>query len=134
MEIAPIRMISKAVKEIPLKAVTWGVGGLIMIVPLFVLLAISVIGIVLIPLEVVIILCAVVLGFIAVSQLIGEAMFTFLKRHDQNMMLRETIWGLIILWVIGWIPFVGLTIKVLAIVFGMGGVFVTRFGTRSYNR
>jgi len=130
----PIRIVSKAVREIPLKVVTWGIGGLVMVVPLFVLLAISVIGIVLIPLEVALVLCAVIIGFIAVSQLIGEALFTFLKRHDQNMMLRETIWGLIILWVIGWIPFLGLTIKVLAIVFGMGGVLVTRFGTRSYNR
>jgi hypothetical protein len=128
----PIRLISKAVRDIPFKVMIWGVGALILIVPLAVLLAISVVGIVLIPIEMTLLLAAVVLGFIAVSQRIGETMFTVLKRHDQTM-VRETIWGLIILWGIGWIPYVGWTLKVLAVVLGIGGVLVTRFGT-SYNR
>jgi len=128
----PIRIIATAVREIPAKVILWGIIGLILIVPLAVLLAISVIGIVLIPLEMTLVLCAIILGFIAVSQLVGEKLFTVLKRHDHNI-VRETIWGLIILWVIGWIPYVGWMLKVFAIVLGLGAVLVTRFGT-SYNR
>jgi hypothetical protein len=128
----PVRVISTAVRDIPLKVILWGIIGLILIVPLAVLLAVSVIGIVLIPLEMTLVLCAVILGFISVSQLVGEKLFAVLKRHDSNI-VRETVWGLIILWVIGWIPYVGWMLKVFVIVLGLGGVLVTRFGT-SYNR
>ena len=127
----PIRIISSSVKERPFKVTAWGLTGLVLVVPLAVLLAISVIGIVLIPLEMAIVLFAVLLGFIAVSQLVGRKLFTVLKRHDQSLM-RETMWGLIILWLIGWIPYVGWMIKVCAIVLGLGGVLLTRFGTNPH--
>lgn len=127
----PIRLISSAIKEKPLKVTVWGLAGLVLIVPLAVLLAISVVGIVLIPLEMTIVLCAVLVGFIAVSQLVGRKLFTVLKRHDQSM-VRETIWGLIILWLIGWIPYVGWIVKMCAIVLGLGGVLLTRFGANQH--
>jgi len=124
----PVRLISAAIKETPFKVTVWGLGGLVLIVPLAVLLAISVVGIVLIPLEMTIVLCSVLIGFISVSQLVGRKLFAVLKRNDQSMM-RETIWGLVILWLIGWIPYVGWMVKVCAIVLGMGAVLLTRFGT-----
>ena len=127
----PVRLISSAIKEKPFKVTGWGLTGLVLVVPLAVLLAVSVIGIVLIPLEMAIVLFAVLLGFIAVSQLVGRKLFTVLKRHDQSLM-RETIWGLIILWLIGWIPYVGWMIKMCAIVIGLGGVLLTRFGTNPH--
>jgi len=68
----PVRLISSAIKEKPFKVTAWGLAGLVLVVPLAVLLAISVIGIVLIPLEMAIVLFAVILGFIAVSQLVGN--------------------------------------------------------------
>ncbi|HUH67244.1 MAG TPA: hypothetical protein VLZ07_12510 [Syntrophales bacterium] len=124
----PVRLISEAIKVKTFKVTAWGLGGLILIVPLAVLLTISVIGIVLIPLEMIIVLCAVLLGFISVSQLVGRRLFSLLKRYDQSMM-RETVWGLVILWFVGWIPYVGWMIKVCAIVIGLGAVLLTRFGT-----
>ena len=127
----PIRLISSAIKEKPFKVTVWGLAGLVLIVPLALLLAISVVGIVLIPLEMTIVLCAVLIGFIAVSQLVGRRLFTVLKRQDQSMM-RETIWGLVILWLIGWIPYVGWIVKMCAIVLGLGGVLLTRFGTNQH--
>jgi hypothetical protein len=127
----PIRLISSAIKQKPFKVTVWGLAGLVLIVPLAVLLAISVVGIVLIPLEMTIVLCAVLIGFIAMSQLVGRRLFTVLKRQDQSMM-RETIWGLIILWLIGWIPYVGWIVKMCAIVLGLGGVLLTRFGTNQH--
>ena len=127
----PIRLISSAIREKPFRVTAWGIGGLILIVPLAVLLAVSVVGIVLIPLEMTVVLCAVLLGFIAVSQLVGRKLFTALKRQDQSMM-RETIWGLIVLWLIGWIPYVGWMIKLCSIVIGLGGVLLTRFGTNQH--
>jgi len=124
----PISVISTVIKDMPIKVIFWGILGMILIVPLAVLLAVSVVGIVLIPLELTIVLCAVILGFIAISQLVGRKLFTILKRHDQSM-IRETIWGMIVLWIIGWIPYVGWMLKVFAVVPGFGGVLMTRFGT-----
>jgi len=127
----PVRLIASAVKEKPFKVTVWGLVGLVLVVPLAVLLAISVVGIVLIPLEMAIVLCAVLIGFIAVSQLVGQKLFTILKRQDQSIM-RETIWGLIILWLIGWIPYVGWMVKMCAVILGLGGVLLTRFGTNQH--
>jgi hypothetical protein len=127
----PVRLIASAVREKPFKVTVWGLIGLVLVVPLAVLLAISVVGIVLIPLEMALVLCAILLGFVAVSQLVGRKLFTILKRQDQSIM-RETIWGLIILWLIGWIPYVGWMIKMCAIVIGLGGVLLTRFGTNQH--
>jgi len=127
----PVRLIASAVREKPFKVTVWGLAGLVVVVPLAVLLAVSVVGIVLIPLEIALVLCAVLIGFISVSQLVGQKLFVILKRQDQSLM-RETIWGLIILWLIGWIPYVGWMVKVCAIVLGLGGVLLTRFGTNQH--
>jgi hypothetical protein len=127
----PIRLISAAIMEKPFKVTAWGLGGLVLIVPLAVLLAISVVGIVLIPLEMTIVLCAVLIGFISASQLVGRKLFSVFKRNDQSMM-REAVWGLIVLWLIGWIPYVGWMVKVCAIVLGLGAVLLTRFGTNQH--
>lgn len=127
----PVRLIASAVREKPFKVTVWGLAGLVLVVPLAVLLAVSVVGIVLIPLEMAIVLCAVLIGFISASQLVGQKLFAILKRQDQSMM-RETVWGLIVLWLIGWIPYVGWMVKVCAIVLGLGGVLLTRFGTNQH--
>jgi hypothetical protein len=127
----PLQVISETIKEKPLKVIALGIVGLIAVVPLAVLLAMSVVGIVLIPLEIAVVLCAVLVGFVAVSHLVGRNFLAVLKRHDQSLM-RETVWGLIVLWIVGWIPYVGWMIKVSAIVLGLGGVLLTRFGTSQH--
>ena len=68
----PVRIISEAISENTFKVVLCGLLGLVLIAPLALLLTISVVGIALIPLEVIIVVCSIVLGFIAVGQLIGE--------------------------------------------------------------
>jgi hypothetical protein len=127
----PVRLIAAAVREKPFKVTVWGLAGLVLVVPLAVLLAVSVVGIVLIPLEMAIVLCAVLIGFISASQLVGQKLFAILKRQDQSMM-RETVWGLIVLWLIGWIPYVGWMVKMCAVILGLGGVLLTRFGTNQH--
>jgi hypothetical protein len=64
------------------------------------------------------------------SQLVGRQVYALAKRHNQGV-VRETFWGLIVLWFAGWIPYVGPIVKVLAVVLGLGGVFFSRFGTRT---
>ena len=124
-----IQHISSAIQDDSLKVILLGILGLVMIVPLAVLLTISVIGIVLIPLEMVLVTCAVLVGLTALSQLVGEHMFLLMKKSHRGI-IGQTIWGLLILWIMGWLPYVGIMIKVFAVVLAFGGVLVTRFGTK----
>jgi hypothetical protein len=93
-----------------------------------VLLTISVIGIVLIPLELILVVCAAFMGLIAIARLVGRMAYHLFKKADQHM-IRETFWGLVIIWLVGWIPPIGWMIKVFAITLGLGAVIYTRFGT-----
>jgi hypothetical protein len=124
----PTGLVANAIREDTLRAAVSGLLILVLIVPLAVLLTISVVGIVLIPLEIVLVAGAALMGFIAVGKLVGTQVLAISRKHDQNI-VRETFWGLVVLWLIGWIPYIGWMIKTLAIVLGLGGVLITRFGT-----
>jgi hypothetical protein len=124
----PVRVVADAIGENTFKVVLCGLLGLVLIAPLALLLTISVVGIALIPLEVIVVVCSILLGFIAVGQLIGRKVYQLLKRPNPGM-IRETFWGLIILWLIGWLPYIGWMAKAIAIVIGLGAALVTRFGT-----
>ncbi len=93
----PVRIISEAIRENTFKVILCGILGLVLIAPLALLLTVSVVGIALIPLEVIIVVCSVLLGFIAVGQLIGGKVLRLFKRPNRGM-VRETFWGLIVLW------------------------------------
>jgi hypothetical protein len=129
----PIQIISGAIQEETVKITLWGLLGMVLVMPLAVLLTISVIGIVLIPLEIILVVSAMLLGFIAISQLLGRKLYALLKRPSQHI-LRETFWGLVVLWIIGWLPYIGWMIKVLAMMMGLGAVIYTRFGTHAPRR
>lgn len=124
----PVRIVSEAIRENTFKVVLCGLLGVVLPVPLALLLTLSVVGITLIPLEIIIVVCSVLLGFIAVGQMLG-ARFLRLLRRPRTGIVRETFWGLLLLWMIGWIPYIGVMIKVLAIVIGLGAVLLSRFGT-----
>ncbi|MBL7075264.1 hypothetical protein ISS37_08525 [candidate division KSB1 bacterium] len=125
----PIGKISTAVEKNTLKVFLWGLLGMVLIVPLVILLAVSVVGIVLIPVEIILVGCAFLVGYIAVAQLIGNRMALALKKPDLNM-LWGTLWGIIILGLVGWVPFLGWLVKVVASVLGLGGVIMALLSTR----
>ena len=124
----PVRIVSEAIHENTFKVILCGILGLVLIAPLALLLTISVVGIALIPLEVIVVVCSVLLGFIAVGRIIGGKVLRLFKRPNTGI-VRETFWGLLILWLIGWIPYIGWMVKAIAIVIGLGATLITRFGT-----
>lgn len=124
-----IRHVSTAIREDTLKVTLWGILGLAMIAPLAVLLTISIIGIALIPLEMLFVACAVLVGLTSVSQLVGSSLFQLMNKSERGI-VGETFWGLIILWIMGWFPYIGVMIKVFSVIVGLGAVLTTRFGTR----
>ncbi len=125
----PVYLTAAAIKESPFKVFLWGLVVLVSVMPLAVLLTISVLGIVLIPLEMFLVVCASLLGFIAVAQVVGERFFAFFKRRDQSV-VTDIIWGLVVLWFIGWIPHIGWLVKVVAVVLGLGGVLAASLAVR----
>ena len=109
-----------------IKSFLWGFLTTLLIVPFFMLLAISIIGIFLIPLAFTIMVLASIIGFIAFGSLLGNFIICKIFRGYQKSLVKETLIGLSLLWLLGWIPFyIGILIKVFAITSGLGGIVMT---------
>jgi len=121
-----LAIIANAIQTNKIKSLLWGFLTTLMIVPFFMLLAISIIGIFLIPLAFTALLLAAIVGFIAFSSLLGNVIITKIFHGYKKSLVKETLVGLSLLWILGWMPFyIGMLIKVLAITFGLGGVWLT---------
>jgi hypothetical protein len=125
----PIGMISAAVEHNIWKVAGWGLLGVFLIIPVAVLLAISIIGIVLIPVEIIFVVCALLTGYIAVGQLLGKRITTALKKPNQPM-FWETLLGLIVLSVTGLVPVLGSLVKLVVGLVGLGGVIFSLLSLR----
>lgn len=121
-----LAVIAHVIQTNRLKSFLWGFLVTLMIVPFFMLLAISIIGIFLIPLAFTALLLAAIIGFIAFGSLLGNFIIARIFKGYKKSLVKETLVGLSLLWLLGWIPFyIGMLIKILAITFGLGGVLLT---------
>jgi len=125
----PFNLISNNVQQNLGKIILWGILGLVVLIPLAIFLAISVIGIPLIALEVFLVGIAFLAGYVAIAQLIGDKIAALMKRPVLNV-IWLTVMGLLALWLIGWVPFLGSLVKAVVIVLGFGGVLATLFTSR----
>lgn len=105
----------------------WGVLWMVLIVPVAVILAISIIGIILIPLEILLVVLAMVLGYIASAIYIGKNIMLAFKKIPPPF--TDAMLGILILFLVGFIPVIGPIAKALFLVAGFGAVLTTRFGT-----
>ena len=101
----------------------------VLFVPIIILLAVSLVGIILIPIWVVVIVIAGLLGYVSVGHLLGKKTLHAFKVYEKSLMV-ETMVGVILLSLVGLIPIGGHLIKLIAILCGLGGVYQTRFGSR----
>jgi len=124
----PVGLISENVRQNLLKVTFCGILGFLVIVPLAIFLMVTVIGIPLVPLEVLLVGGAMLVGYIAVAQFVGDRLAAALKRPGLNI-LWVTVLGLTLLWVIGWVPFLGPAVKSAAALLGFGAVLVTVFSS-----
>ena len=105
----------------------WGLLWTVLIAPVAILLAISIVGIVLIPLEMLLAALALILGYIAAAIFIGGRIFMSTKHF--TVPFFSAIIGIAVLYLIGLVPVVGTIVKILFLVAGFGAVMTTRFGT-----
>ena len=125
-----IGAISSKIEKEWLKTLLWGIAGFVLIGPIAILLAITVIGIPLIIVEMILVSIAMFAGYIAVSQLIGKKFTKAIRRPNQPMIV-EVLWGLAILFLVDMIPVLGMIVKCLAMTFGFGSAIMTRLGKKA---
>ena len=97
--------------------------------PIMVALAVSIIGIVLIPVWVILLGAACLFGYVAASHLLGKKTLHAFRLENRSMM-TETLVGIILLSIVGLVPVGGFIIKLIAVLCGLGGVYATRFGLK----
>jgi len=125
-----IGAISSKIEKEWLKTLLWGIAGFVLIGPIAILLAITVIGIPLIIVEMILVSIAMLAGYIAVSQLIGKKFTKAIRRPNQPMIV-EVMWGLAILFLVDMIPVLGMIVKCLAMTFGFGSAIITKLGKKA---
>jgi len=120
--------ISAAVEKQGWRNFLVGLIVMLLFIPVIVMLAVSIMGIVLIPIWMILVIAGAIIGYIGVSHYIGKRILYLLKVVGKPMVV-ETLLGVIVLYVVGFIPFLGFLIKCLVGCCGLGGVALTRFGT-----
>jgi hypothetical protein len=105
----------------------WGLLWSILIVPITVLLAISIVGIILIPVVILLIAIALIIGYIASAVFVGKKILSSFKKI--RLPFINVIVGILILSAIGFVPIIGPVVKIIFLMAGFGAVLLTRFGT-----
>ncbi|MFH0886856.1 MAG: hypothetical protein V1843_01685 [bacterium] len=123
--------LSGYVLKSPFKSFLWGILGLILIVPIILLLAISILGIFLIPVWGILVFAAFAFGYFAVAMLVGRRVFDSLNKDAGQ--IWQVIVGLCLLSLIGFVPIIGAVVKMICGIMGAGAVIATRFGAESHS-
>lgn len=105
----------------------WGVLWMLLVIPVAVFLAISIIGIALIPLEILLVVLALVMGYISAAIFVGKNVLLAFNKMPPPFV--DAILGIIILFLTGFIPVIGPAVKALFLIAGFGAVVSTRFGS-----
>jgi hypothetical protein len=121
------RNATETLREFPFPSLAWGALAYLSILPVLVLLALSIVGIPLIPVFVFLMLIFFLAGLFASSQNLGHLALQWTR--TQSRMLQTFI-GLLILWGLQLVPFVGHFFVFFILIAGTGAVLKSIFGTR----
>jgi hypothetical protein len=126
---AQIGLVSSAIETRLKDSVIWGLAVNILVVPVALLLLVSIVGILLIPLEAFLFLIVSIVGYIALSQFVGKKITIAFNKPGQSI-VWETLIGIAVLFFVGVIPFIGWLVKICALVVGTGGVALVIYQSR----
>ena len=122
-------LVSYYVERQPGHALLWGFLAVIATPAAVLLLVLTIFGIPFIPVLLLLLGAAFVFGYVSISQLLGKLTLKAFKVRGKPMAI-EVLTGLVILFIVGFLPILGWIIKALAGLMGLGAVVVTKFGTR----
>lgn len=108
------------VREYPLQCGLWGLGGLFAVILLIIFLAVSLVGIPLLPLVGLAVTVVFILGNIGIALLVGQRI---LNRRERTTM-QEFLIGMLILCLIGLIPILGGLVSLAINTFGSGALII----------
>ncbi len=114
--------------EQPAVVIGWGLLALVLAVPLMILLAITIIGIPLIFVEILALALAGILGYTALSRLVGDKIIGAASSGAASP-LGAIALGVLILGAISMVPWAGSLFSLLLLVLAVGAALATRFGT-----
>ena len=117
-----------AAERAPLASFLWGIGVLIAIVPVAFLLIVSLIGIALIPFELLLVCAAALFGYVAMSVLVGRRLMVGFG--GKAPWIAAPLLGAFLIQLIGLVPVLGWFVKLGLILFGLGAIVLTPFGSR----
>lgn len=122
--------VSGAIEKDLLRNFLVGLAIAVLFVPIIIVLAVSIVGIILIPVWIVLVGAACLFGYIATGHVLGKKTLHAFRLVDKSMM-TETIVGISLLSIVGLAPIGGFIIKLIAGLCGLGGVYATKFGTKA---
>lgn len=122
-----VDLLSSAIEQGPAGTFFWGLLGSVSIIPVAFMLLISIIGIVLIPLEILAAGIAFFLGYVGAARLVGMKILAAARLEGRPMIL-ETLLGMAALWLVSQAPFIGWLVMVVAMIMGLGAVITGLFG------
>lgn len=122
------RAAGNAVMEKTGPAIGWGILATVLAVPLMILLAITIIGIPLIIVEMIFLAAATILGYCGLVLIIGERVVGTASSKQVNPLGAIAI-GVLIVGLIGMIPFIGALVSLAIFILAVGTTLVTRFGS-----
>ncbi len=106
-----------------------GLLAVICIIPITAFLGITIVGIPLIPILIVFLVLAGLIGGIALNYIVGYRMLSAFN-IENTAMIWSVISGLFILEILRMIPLMAIIILPLLYILGLGGVIYTRFGNK----
>jgi hypothetical protein len=118
-----LQTITSTIQQAPLKSGAWGLGGTVAFGLLTTLISGSLLGTLLGPVVVLAMFAAGLLGAVSMGVLIGERTLSGQERTP----MQQFLVGMLVLALIGLIPFVGGTVFWLVSLFGFGGVLAWKF-------
>jgi len=122
-----VRVALDRVEQNPGLSAAAGVIALIAVLPIFVMLLLSVIGIPLIVLEIAAVFAGAWIGYAAVAMLIGRRLHELVRPHSTPSPLAALILGLVVVSAAQMLPVVGWAVSVLVLVVGLGAAILGFF-------
>lgn len=119
-----IRNLTHIFEEFPGRVIGWGLLTLFLMIPLTIILMLSIIGIALIPFEIVFLILTTILGYVVVSNFIGGKIIHTLSKQDAGSVVWNTLLGFFLLYLITLVPLLGTVVIWLVRAIGMGVVLV----------
>lgn len=122
-----VKMSAEALSSKTGPVIGWGLLATVLAVPLMILLAISIIGIPLILVEIIFLAVAALLGYTAITQLLGTRMISSAASRPVHPFAALAL-GVFIISLLSMVPVIGSLVSLAVFVIAVGSALVSRFG------